>query len=66
MKTFKSVTINSTKYTLRPDENGLDFYIDIEGHLVLATPPRQDHGYFYAELNGKEYSDNTLNVQPMD
>jgi hypothetical protein len=55
LRTFKSVTINGTKYVLQSSEDGLDYYILVDGQPVSVTRPMRDFGYFYAEINGEEY-----------
>jgi len=59
LKTFKSITVNGTKYALYLSENGLDYYIVVNGKRVSVTKPMKNIGYFYAEVNGKERWDIT-------
>jgi hypothetical protein len=54
LKTFKSVTINGTKYILHKDESG-SVYIIVNGTRVSVSPPMMDRGYYYSQINGKEY-----------
>jgi len=55
LKTFKSITVNGTKYMLQITENGRDYYILVDDTIITVTTPIQDVGYFYAEINGEEY-----------
>jgi len=55
LRTFKSITINGTAYTLQLTEDGQDYYILVQGEPMSITRPIQDIGYFYAEINGEEY-----------
>jgi hypothetical protein len=54
LKTFKSVTINGTKYILHKDESG-SVYIIVNGTRVSVSTPMMDRGYFYSKINGKPY-----------
>jgi hypothetical protein len=55
LKSFKSITVNGTKYALHLSEDRRDYYILVDGKRVSVTWPTKDAGYFYAEINGKEY-----------
>jgi len=55
MKTFKSITINGTKYKLQLSEDERGYYILVDGKRISVPRPMKDIGYFYAEINGEEY-----------
>jgi len=57
LRTFKSITLNGTKYTVYLSENGKGCYILVNGQPHSVTMPMKDVGYFYAEINGEEYWD---------
>ena len=55
LRTFKSITVNGTRYTLQLTEDGQDYFIVVQGQRKSVTRPRQEIGYFYAEVNGEQY-----------
>jgi hypothetical protein len=55
LKTFKSLTINGTKYILYRNDKDGSYYIIVDGARVPVTPPTIDVGYHYSQINGKEY-----------
>lgn len=59
LKTFKSFTLNGTKYMLYPTENEKGCYILVDGTPVPVAWPMIDYGYYYALINGEEYWDVT-------
>ena len=55
LRTFKSITINGTKYTLQISEGAhAHCYIVVDEQHVPVPWPMKDVGYFYAEINGEE------------
>ncbi len=59
LKTFKSFTLNDTKYMLYPAEDGKGYYILVNGSRVPVAWPMTDYGYYYSLINGEEYWDVT-------
>jgi hypothetical protein len=55
LKTFKSLTINGVQYILHRDEQDGSYYIVVDGTRVSVTPPTIDAGFYYSQINGKEY-----------
>jgi hypothetical protein len=55
LKTYKSITIDGTKYRLCLSEDGKDYYILINEQRVSVPWPMKDIGHCYAEINGEEY-----------
>jgi len=55
IKTVNSFTVDGTKYRLYLSEDKHDYYIIVNGTRIVVGWPKQDVGYYYAEINGEEY-----------